>query len=254
MELFSFPAIYDTAFQFRDTLNTIDFIEDCVRMYTDISVNSVVDIACGTGHYTLEFARRGYATYGVDLNEECCFYAQERAKSESLDLHIFCQNMVDFSLPHQCDLAVNFFDSLTYLADPKLLVKHFHSVSHALRSGGLYIVEVGVIDSLDNHNVEEIWTESRRDISVTSRYFRDGMIRFDRKFEEQCSFQVTCREHNSFLLLKYLKMALSFRDFKRIVKKTECFTPLVYFDDFEPTAFLAEGELPWRIVAVLRKQ
>ena len=60
MELFSFPAIYDTAFQFRDAQETVDFVEDCARMYTDIPIRSVVELACGTGHYTLEFARRGY--------------------------------------------------------------------------------------------------------------------------------------------------------------------------------------------------
>lgn len=75
MEVFSLPAVYDTAFQFRDAQNMVDFIEDCARMYTDIDVRSVVDIACGTGHYTREFARRGYTAYGIDINRETCQYA-----------------------------------------------------------------------------------------------------------------------------------------------------------------------------------
>ena len=32
MELFSFPALYDTAFQFRNASDTVDFIEECVAM------------------------------------------------------------------------------------------------------------------------------------------------------------------------------------------------------------------------------
>jgi SAM-dependent methyltransferase len=253
MELFSFPAVYDTAFQFRNERKVVDFIEWCIRTYAEFPVHVVVDIACGTGHYTREFARRQYTTYGIDINPEVCQYAQLRAQAESLNLTVLCGDMVDFSLPVCCNLAVSFFDSLTYVANVHALVAHFRAVSRALSPEGLYIVELGVIDQFHNHNVEEVWTEARRDVSVTTTYFRDARINPQNgTFEEQCSFRAVCREHVAFFQIKLLKLALYLKEFDRIVRRTGVFTPLAYYDDFNRKTLLKGDELPWRVIGVLK--
>ncbi len=255
MELFTFPALYDTAFQFRNASDAVDFIEECAAMYTEIPLRSVLDLACGTGHYTLEFARRGFSTYGVDLHAESCRYLDLKARSQSLDLRVLQADMTDVRVPERCDLAVNFFDSLTYLADREKVLRHFRSVANALTDGGLYILEIGVIDDFENHNVQEIWTEERRDLSVTSTYLRDGGIDPERRtFIEHCTFGATCGEHNMFLVMKQAKLALYFDEFKDLAQKSGCFVPLAYFDEFAADAFLSQDELPWRVIAVLQKE
>ncbi len=47
MELFSLPAVYDTAFQFRNARKAVDFIEECVRTYAETPITRIIDIACG---------------------------------------------------------------------------------------------------------------------------------------------------------------------------------------------------------------
>jgi len=254
MEIFSFPAVYDTAFQFRNEQKAVDFIEWCISTYVDIPVCSVVDIACGTGHHTREFVRREYITYGIDINHEICQYAQWRADAESLNMTVLCDDMVDFSLPVCCELAVNFFDSLTYIVDRQSLINHFNAVSRVLAPGGLYIVELGVIDHFDNHNVEEVWTEVRRDFAVTTTYLRDAWINPENStFEEQCSFRAVCREHVACFNVKFLKSALYFEQLDRMVRQTGVFTPLAYYDDFDPEALIQDNDLPWRVIAVLKR-
>ena len=257
MEFVSFPAVYDTAFQFRSKRKVVDFIEWCVKTYAEIPVRSILDIACGAGHYTREFARRQYVMYGLDINRDVCQYARWKAKIEALDVTIICGDMVDFALPEQrhCDLAVSFFDSVTYLADVSSLATHFTTVSRVLSPGGLYIVEMGVIDDFENHNVEEVWTEVRRDFSVTTTYFRDGWINpLDGTFEERCSFSAVCREHVAFFQLKFVKLALSLETFDRIIKQTGVFTPLAYYDSFNAETLLEDDDAPWRVIGVLKKK
>ena len=86
-------------------------------------MRNVLDIACGTGHYAREFARRGYQTYGVDLDHAACAYARARATQEALALTICEGDMVDFTVPAQCELALNLFDSLTYVTDPQQIAR-----------------------------------------------------------------------------------------------------------------------------------
>ncbi len=254
MEIFSFPVVYDTAFQFRNERKVVDFIEWCIKTYADIPVSSIIDIACGTGHYTREFARRKYITYGIEINHEVCQYAQWRAHAESLNMTILCGDMVDFSLPVRCDLAVSFFDSLTYITDVHSLATHFRTVSQVLPPEGLYVFELGVIDHFDNHNFEEVWTETRRDFSVTTAYFRNGWINPENNtFEEECSFCATCREHVAFFHAKFLKLALYFKELDQIIKQTGVFTPMAYYDDFDPETLLDNTILPWRVIAILKR-
>ena len=255
MELFTFPALYDTAFQFRNAPDAVDFIEECAAIYTESPLRSVLDLACGTGHYTLEFARRGFRTYGVDLNEESCHYLELKARSQALDVQILHADMADIALPEPCDLATNFFDSLTYLADREKVLQHFRSVADSLADDSLYILEIGVIDDFENHNVQEIWTEERRDFSVTSTYLRDGGIDPERRtFIEHCTFGASCGEHHMFLVLKQAKLALYFEEFQELVRQSGCFRPVAYYDEFASDAFLPEDDLPWRVIAVLRKE
>lgn len=254
MEIVSLPAIYDTAFQFRNAQKTVDFLEHCVEMYTDIPVESVVEFACGSGYFTVELARRGYHAYGVDVSGAMCRYAEQRGWNESLELSIIHADMVDAALPRPCDLAINLFDSLTYVTDPRRILMHFRTAADALRPGGLYVVEIGLIDDFDNHNVKDIWTEIRGECAVTTTYLRHRTIDpEDRTFAEECSFQIACRDEVSYLVLKNRKLALTFDEFIGLVERSGCFLPLVFFDDFEADAFLPEQAKPWRVIAVLLK-
>jgi SAM-dependent methyltransferase len=254
MERLSFPAVYDIAFQFRNAQRTGDFIDWGIARYADIPVTRVVDIACGTGHYLQELAGRGYETVGIDFNPSVCRYAEARARTESLPMTILCDDMAHFTLPEPCDLGINFFDSLTYLTEPAAIDAHFEAAARALNPGGLYIIEFGVIDHFENHNIEEVWTESRHDISVTATYMRDSWINpRSNTFEEQCSFSATNREQVAFFQIRFRKTALTFQEFETFVHRNGCFTPIAYYDDFDPEAEFDDTLVPWRVIAVLRR-
>lgn len=254
MELLSFPAVYDIAFQFRDARQAGDFIEWCIARYAAIPVRHILDIACGTGHYLRDIAGRGYALTGIDLNPAACDYAEARAADAGLTMTILRQNMARFAVPVPGELGINFFDSFTYLGSADAIAAHFQAAAAALTPGGLYIVEFGVIDHFENHNLEEVWTETRRDVSVTATYMRDSWIHpATDTFAEQCSFRASCRGHVTFFQIRFRKRALTLQEFEGIIDRNGCFTIMAYYDDFDPAAEFDDELVPWRVIAVLQR-
>jgi len=58
---------------------------------------SALDVACGTGVYTLPLARRGVRTVGVDLSEPMLAQARRRAAREPLSIEWLCAPMQELA-------------------------------------------------------------------------------------------------------------------------------------------------------------
>ena len=50
----------------------------------------ILDLACGFGRHSLEFARRGYDVTGIDITPAYIDYANEQAKKENLNAKFIC--------------------------------------------------------------------------------------------------------------------------------------------------------------------
>lgn len=59
---------------------------------------SMLDLGCGDGKLTIKFAQNGYETYGIDISPTAISWAEERAKTQSVDAKFQVGNALD--LPH----------------------------------------------------------------------------------------------------------------------------------------------------------
>lgn len=59
------------------------------------SGGSIIDLGCGPGLYTQEFASRGWAAVGVDINESAINYAVESGKSKESTVQYLHQSYLD---------------------------------------------------------------------------------------------------------------------------------------------------------------
>lgn len=53
-------------------------------------MEKILDLACGFGRHSLEFARRGYDVTGIDITPAYIDYANEQAKKENLNAKFIC--------------------------------------------------------------------------------------------------------------------------------------------------------------------
>lgn len=65
----------------KGTLQEVDFIIETTRVKPG---DSVLDVGCGPGRHSLEFARRGYSVIGVDVSSEFITLARQQAEQEEL--------------------------------------------------------------------------------------------------------------------------------------------------------------------------
>ena len=117
-----------------------DYVERHFRKL-ERPVQSVVDLACGTGSLARLLAGRGYSVTAVDLSPDMLTIAEQKCRG--LDVTLLCQDMSRLDLPPgQTDAVVCCLDSVNYVTRPAALRRAFQRVYKALAPGGLFLFDV----------------------------------------------------------------------------------------------------------------
>lgn len=108
-----------------------------------IPVNSVLDLACGTGTIACLLAERGYQVVATDMSEEMLTQAAAKAFALEERAPLFLlQSMPRLRLAEPVDTVVSTMDSLNYLTREKDIRETFRRVYRWLKPGGQFIFDV----------------------------------------------------------------------------------------------------------------
>ncbi|WP_131785707.1 SAM-dependent methyltransferase [Protofrankia symbiont of Coriaria ruscifolia] len=111
----------------------------------------VLDVPCGSGRHTLEFARRGCRVTGLDMSAEAVEYARRAAADERLDVDLRLGDMRALPTDVRADVAMcmgNSFGYLEHTGTEKLL----GGLAGLVVPGGALILDYGfVAESLLPH-------------------------------------------------------------------------------------------------------
>ena len=88
----------------EDTKRQVDFLIDKLELKGN---ERILDLACGFGRHSLEFARRGYEVTGVDITPAYIRYAAKQAGKEKLNAAFICRDIRDISFENVFDVVVN---------------------------------------------------------------------------------------------------------------------------------------------------
>ncbi len=150
-------------------------------------VKLVLDLCCGTGSVTYEFALRGYDLISCDSSAEMLSVAQSKcAMLERLPLFI-CQDAAKIDLYGTVDAAVCALDSINYIP-PDDLKSLFSRLKFFIRPGGLFIFDVKtpeLLKSADGQTYidedDSIFCVWRADWSESEQCLVYGMDIFEKK-------------------------------------------------------------------------
>ncbi|PLT34632.1 class I SAM-dependent methyltransferase [Bacillus sp. V5-8f] len=108
-----------------------------------------LDLACGTGEFTIELAKHGFSVSGVDLSEEMLAVASAKAVKQGLSIPFFKQNMAELEGLGENDFVTIFCDSLNYIREEKDIPRTFTRVHAHLKPNGLFMFDVHSIYKIE---------------------------------------------------------------------------------------------------------
>jgi len=252
---YSHPRYYDVAFGWDPGAET-DFLEACFRRHAPKEVTSVLDVACGTGRFSLEFARRGRTVAGLDISREMIDYLGKKAVLEGLPVEVFVRDMRDFQLPRRdFDAAICMTDSFTYLVDVQAITAHLRAVARHLVPQGLYIVDFGtVVDPARPFGEPERWEMARDDLQVvfTGNIWED----YDpvaQTATEVLRFEVTEHGQSQVIEQRATKRVLYPQEFLALLEASRVFRLAAWFQGFSLDRPFDVPPYHRRLIAVLRR-
>lgn len=145
--------------------------------------DSILDVACGVGTYTLALAKMGYDMTGVDISEGMVDMARTNARQQGLDTAFYVVDMMNLS-----DFGSNSFDgvmcmgnSLVHLPDEASVLtalKEFHRI---LKDAGKLLLQIINFDRILKYHVEELPTIRNDEIGLifTRKYHFDQQGHID---------------------------------------------------------------------------
>ena len=157
----------------------VDFLMDRLRV---VKGARLLDIACGYGRHTLEFARRGHEMVGLDLSLDMLKRALAKAQTEQLSVKFVHGDMRDLNFDQVFDGAFSYDTSFGFFSDMENL-NILRSILRALKRGGRFVLDVANRDHLLQSVPNRNWWEGdgclvQEDIEFDHRQSRLRIKRF----------------------------------------------------------------------------
>ncbi len=119
----------------------------------------ILDLCCGQGRHSLEFARRGFEVSGLDRTAAYLEEARSAAAQLDLPATFILGDMREYCVPDLFDIIVNLFGSFGYFENPDDDRKVVANMHKALRAGGQFLIETAGKEITARDFQERDWSE-----------------------------------------------------------------------------------------------
>ncbi|WP_297430078.1 bifunctional 2-polyprenyl-6-hydroxyphenol methylase/3-demethylubiquinol 3-O-methyltransferase UbiG [Clostridium sp.] len=156
----------------KQTSNEVSMIETILNVCPPLKM---LDIGCGTGRHSIEFARRGYDVKGIDVAEIYLKQAIENAKKLNLDIMFEFKRGSQIVEHNMYDFAIAYYHTLGFMDDNELQV-HFSNIYKSIKAGGKFLLRTAGPQIIPNIKQEKRrdWAEKNNQFILSEKYFENG--------------------------------------------------------------------------------
>lgn len=204
----SFAAFYDDFTGNVEYKKRADYICRLFKKYGKMP-SLLLDAACGTGSFSIEFAKKGISVIGVDISSDMLSVANEKKYEENLDILFLNSSLAELDLYGTVDGAVCMLDSLNHITDYKELCRSISKISLFMEHDALFIFDVNTLFKhrevlgnntfvLENDDVFCVWQnefkEKRSETKINLDFFQKNGENYNRYSESFCERAYTDEE------------------------------------------------------------
>lgn len=102
----------------------------------------VLDLCCGIGRHSLEFAREGFEVTAVDRTKAYLEKANKQAESAGLKIEFVQDDMRTYREEDKYDVALSLYTSFGYFEDPVDDRRVIENLYASLRPGGVLLIDM----------------------------------------------------------------------------------------------------------------
>ena len=142
----------------KDEVGRIIALTQCIQ-------GSVLDLCCGPGRHSVEFAQRGFHVTGVDRTPFLLNRAREHATQAGASVEWVMEDMRRFMRPDAFDLACSLFTSFGYFKNEQDDLTVLRNIHRSLKETGILVIEV-----LGKERLAHVWQ------NTISQELEDGSL------------------------------------------------------------------------------
>ena len=146
-------------------------VEAIVKMMDLKPKTKILDLCCGYGRHSFEFAQRGFEVTGYDLSD----FFIEKAKKDSADLGLKIEfvkgDMRRIPFDNRFDAVVNIFTSFGFFDKESDDFKVTKGVSRSLKKGGLFLLDLKNREYLIRNFQRRRWTQKEDFVWLEDNFF-----------------------------------------------------------------------------------
>jgi ubiquinone/menaquinone biosynthesis C-methylase UbiE len=157
-------GVYDTLMAGVPYDRWLDFTKQIIEE-TGTSINTIIDLGCGTGEIALRLAEEGCDVTGVDYSSDMLTLAMNKANKKNLSVQWIQQDMLELEGFKEIDLVVSYCDSINYITTENELSTVFHRIADVLKPGGLFIFDVHSLFHMEHHLKNQTFADVKEDTS-----------------------------------------------------------------------------------------
>lgn len=136
-----FSLFYDGLTNDVDYQKRTDYILKIFEKF-DRKPTLLLDLACGTGGFSIETAKRGISVIGVDISVGMLNVARQKVLNQNADVLLLNQDAAELDLYGTVDGAICCLDSVNHITDGDDVQKAFDKVSLFLEKDRLFVFDV----------------------------------------------------------------------------------------------------------------